>query len=205
MNRQHSALHRLTILFTAAIIAIFCGTDIASAHSTKGRIRTDLTIARPTADDFAYFMESYVHNELYRHREEKWEKRFYVREFKEVKFQENGKTAEVFFIRLDTKGNKLLDQSMVFERGRDKVWFFTDDMGVKVPVYTYLPKARYYYEKYVLPVSGGATALFLVVLGLLIWRRKRKMPQNMEEEADKGQRDQTGKLPVDTADKDQQE
>lgn len=155
------------------VFSVFFCCDSVQAHSIKGRIKTDLSLAQPKVDDFAYFMESYVHNELYRHSIDPWQMRFYVRDFKEVVLSEGGKKAEVFFVRLDTKENELLDQSMIFERGTDKVWRYTDDTGEEVRVYTYMTKPAYYYQKYVFPLGSVAIAVLVCFYGVLVWRRKK--------------------------------
>jgi hypothetical protein len=148
-------------------------TEAVLAHSTKGRKKINLDLDQPTADNFAYFMESYVHRELYRGRNAKWENRYYVRKFKEVELK--GNWAVVNFITLDAKSNDIFDDSMVFERGADGVWQYQAADGSRVRVYTYVTNIMYYSKKFsrIGPIVGvtGATAgiFFLVVL-----RRRRR-------------------------------
>ena len=157
----------LTLLFTVAMWTL---TEPAAAHSTKGRVKVDLTEKLPDADDFVYFMESYVHRELYRDKFEKWEKRFYVREFKSV--DHGDERAVVRFLTLDAKNNDFFADEMVFSRDDDGYWHHTDEKGERVDVYTYIPKTRYYYETYVLPISTVGVLLGLVLLPALFWRRR---------------------------------
>jgi hypothetical protein len=151
-----------------------------AAHSTAGRIKVDLTEKMPGMDDFAYFMESYVHRELYRNRFEQWEKRFYVKEFLRVDRSDN--RAVVHFLTLDHKENKDFADRMTFHRGEDGRWWFQSDNGERVVVYTYIPKSRYIYEKYLLPAASIGLSFAMVLLFGLVWRRRRlgKCPDSAE-------------------------
>jgi len=151
------------------LLPLLSGT--AQAHSTKGRLKVDLRAERPTVDDFAYFMESYVHTELYRDRYGDWEKRFYVKSFSGIEFERG--QAVVHFIRLDTKEKQDRAESMTFTRGKDGVWQYADGRGGNIRVYTYVMKWRYYYERYILP--GSAIGLFVVGGGYgVFWLGRRR-------------------------------
>jgi hypothetical protein len=146
-------------------------TGTAAAHSTAGRVKVDLQGKAPGVDDFAYFMESYVHRELYRGRFEQWEKRFYVKEFTAV--QHLGDRAVVRFVTLDHKENEDFADEMGFSRSRDGRWWYVPKSGDKVAVYTYVTKWSYLYDQFILPVSATGTVLGLALLAGLVWRRRR--------------------------------
>lgn len=157
-------------LLILTVVLTLCTT--AMAHSTKGRMKIDLDLERPSLDDFAFFMESYVYKELYRHQEAQWENRFYVKEFTGLELKDN--QAVVRFVRLDTKTKKDVDDRMTFERGQDGVWSFTPLKGERVKVYTYVQKGGYYYKKYILPLSIAGIVLTIGGCGLLYVVRRRK-------------------------------
>lgn len=161
------------------LLLLVCLADGALAHSTKGRKKVDLDVDRPTVDDFAFFMEGYVLQELYRNREPKWKNRYYVKEFKGVKLDE--KQAVVGFITLDAKTNGNFADSMRFERGPDGIWYYPAANGNKLKVHTYVTTAVYYSKKYgrVLPVIGlaGSTAGLVLLVAL----RRRHLAQSAGE------------------------
>nr|WP_320013190.1 hypothetical protein [uncultured Desulfobulbus sp.] len=174
-------MKRSFLLALVLLLLLLSMTEAALAHSNKGRKKMDLDLDRPTADNFAYFMESYVHRELYRGRNPKWENRYYVREFKNVDI--NGNQAVVDFIALDAKSNDTFDDSMTFVRGEDGVWQHQTPDGTRVTVYTYVPKLIYYSKKFsrIGPIVGvtGASA---GILALVVLRRRRaagKSAQNL--------------------------
>jgi len=152
----------------AILLAGFAGQ--AQAHSTAGRVKVDLDWAEPTVDDFAFFIESYVHRELYRGVYEQWEKRFYVKEFTGVELQPGG--ALVRFATLDQKLRRDFADEMRFGRGEDGVWYHPAADGGQVRVYSYIPKWRHYYQTYILP--GSAAGLVLALFALLLVRRRRR-------------------------------
>lgn len=129
-----SSLLLATLL--ATLLAIFAGQ--VQAHSTAGRVKVDLDWAEPTVDDFAFFIESYVHRELYRRVYEQWEKRFYVKEFKGVELQPGG--AVVRFATLDQKLRRDFADEMRFGRGEDGVWYHPAADGSQARVYSYIPQ-----------------------------------------------------------------
>jgi hypothetical protein len=163
----------LPVMLILLVIWLMALPHQVAAHSTAGRIKVDLTEKMPDMDDFAYFMESYVHRELYRNRFEQWEKRFYVKGFLRIDRSDN--RAVVHFLTLDHKENSDFADRMSFQRSEDGRWLFNSDHGEPVPVYTYVPKTRYYYEKYILPVSLAGLLSALALLFLLILRRRRAM------------------------------
>ena len=169
------------------ILSLFCLVLLAgltfpcssSAHSTKGRIKIDLSEKSPTVDDFAYFMESYVHRHFYDGKFEKTKNRFYVKEFKRV--EQNGNSATVHFITLDNKEKSDFEDTMTFQRGDGGVWSYTEPSGTVVVVYTYVQKWGYFYKKYILPISiGGIAVAALVLAVLMVRRRKTAMQQPVE-------------------------
>jgi hypothetical protein len=154
------------------LILVLGGIDAAQAHSTVGRVKIDLSSKQPTVDDFAYFMEYYVHKELHRHRDPQWEGRFYVKTFDRV--EQQGNKAVVHFATLDTKNRADFADSMTFERGSDGVWRYTDEKGEQVVVFTYVTKGTYYYQKYILPLSIAGLSVAVIGLFLLRLRRGRR-------------------------------
>jgi hypothetical protein len=145
----------------------------AAAHSTKGRIKIPLEKVAPTIDDVAYFCESYVHRELYRHRFENNQRRFYVKEF--VRIDREGPVATIHFLTLDVKEKRDFPDRMQIRRGADGVWTYTPAAGGEpVPLYTYVTKWGYYYQTYVLPVSAAGTVLAVALFGLLRFGQRRR-------------------------------
>ncbi len=157
-------------LFCLALVLLASGTSMA--HSTKGRMKIDLALKQPTVNDFAFFMESYVNKELYRGKFDKWENRFYVKDFKSVDLK--GNKAVVSFIRLDAKEKADVDETMTFTREKDGIWYFYPDSGERVKVYTFVMKWAYYYQTYVLPFSIPGLIVSVGVLGTLSFMRRRK-------------------------------
>lgn len=169
----------ISSVFFLLLLVTFSFPGSTMAHSTKGRIKINLSEEVPTVDNFAYFMESYVHRHFYDDTFERAEKRFYVKEFKRVEL--NGNKATVHFITLDNKEKSNFTDSMTFQRGEDGVWFYTEPSGKQVVVYTYVMKWGYYYKKYILPISMVGLGGALVVLAfLLIRKRKTAMPLTAE-------------------------
>lgn len=168
----------MIVTLCLALVLLVSGTS--RAHSTKGRLKIDLALEQPTVNDFAYFMESYVNKELYRGKFDKWENRFYVKDFKSVELK--GNKAVVSFIRLDAKEKADADQSMTFTREKDGVWYYYPDSGERVKVYTFVMKWAYYYQTYVLPFSIPGLIVSMGVLGVLYFRRKRQTRLPLPEE-----------------------
>ncbi|MBM9536581.1 hypothetical protein [Desulfobulbus alkaliphilus] len=162
----------MTTTLALTLILILGGGDAAQAHSTEGRVRIDLSLKQPGVDDFAYFMEYYVHNELHRDREPQWKGRFYVKTFDRV--EREGNRAVVYFDTLDLKNRTDFADSMTFARGSDGLWRYTSEEGEQLVVYTYVTKVTYYYQKFVLPLSIAGLSLAVIGLGLLRLRRKRR-------------------------------
>lgn len=161
-------------MFLLLVISFSAGS--AQAHSTAGRIKIDLDRKQPTTDDFAYFMESYVHRQLYESEFEKWHKRFYVKEF--LRVDQQGDRATVHFLTLDFKEKRDFPDSMTFERNRDGVWYYQPEKGgEKIVVHTYVMKWGYYYQRYILPASVAGLALGLSALALLFIKRRKTGPQ----------------------------
>ncbi|MBN2231409.1 MAG: hypothetical protein JW781_01130 [Deltaproteobacteria bacterium] len=162
-----------TLLLLPALIVLFgLLAGSAGAHSTAGRIKVDLDLSEPGVDDFAYFIESYVHRQLYDGKFAESRRRFYVREFIGVEHED--RRATVRFLVLDNKNKRIFPDAMNFSRRPDGVWRYRGAAGDFIPVYTYTMRWTYYYRRYILPVSVGGTALGLGLLALLRRGRNRK-------------------------------
>ena len=161
----------LMVLMTAAVGMLMFSANSAWAHSTKGRIKVQLTKATPTVDDMAYFIEYYVHKVKYAKQYKNTKNRFYLREF--LRIDQEGDTAEVFFTVQDFKANKRFDDSLRFVRNQDHTWSCIQADGeIGPPIYTYMKKYDYYSQKYILPV---ATAGLMLAGGVFVYLRiKRK-------------------------------
>lgn len=168
-----SLMKTIVTALVLALILVLGGINAALAHSTADRVKIDLQLKQPGVDDFAYFMENYVHKELHRHREPQWEGRFYVKAFDRV--EREGNRAMVHFVTLDTKARADFADSMTFERGSDGLWRYASEEGEQLVVYTYVTKGTYYYQKYVLPVSIVGISLAITGLGLLRVQRRRRL------------------------------
>jgi len=121
-------------------------------------------------DDTAYFMESYVHNHLYKDRYEKWENRFYVNKF--INIKQNKNHAVINFKTLDVKTKNIFNDKMTINRLENGRWVYPTMNGEeRVELYTYIKKTTYYYNKYVFPVSAGG---FIVALSGLAFIRIKK-------------------------------
>ncbi|WP_448871224.1 hypothetical protein [Desulfobulbus propionicus] len=165
-------MRRMVVKGVVLVVLLLSLADVALAHSTKGRKKVDLDVDQPTVDDFAFFMEGYVLQELYRNREPKWENRYYVKEFKGVELL--GNRAEVSFIALDVKTNDDFADIMRFERGNDGIWFFTAADGHTIKVHTYVTTSAYFAKKYgkTLPLIGLAGAIAGLMLLMALLRRR---------------------------------
>jgi len=144
----------------------------ALAHSTADRVRIELKESRPAVDDVAYFIESYVHRQLYSDHTPGTENRFVVKDF--IAVEQEGDTAVVRFITLDKKGNKSFEDSMSIQRGSGGIWRHQPkDGGEPLDIYTYVTKTRYYWE-----TSWKRIAIILGVLSCLspvaLWHVKRE-------------------------------
>ncbi len=147
----------------------------AKAHSTKGRVKIEMSKDMPTIDDFAYFMEYYIHNHFYRGKFEQAEKRFYVKEFIDINLDTKGRKAVVRFRTLDNKTKKDFEDSMTFQRGDTGSWLFKAEGALTAePVYTYVSKGEYYLQRYPKPLAVGSGVLGVAALGLMVWQQKRK-------------------------------
>jgi len=165
-------MKRAGIIGLVCLALLLALSDTAMAHSKKGRMKIDLTVEEPTVNDFAFFIESYVNKELYRDKFDKWDSRFYVKDFKTVEHKDN--RATVSFIVLDTKERSDFDDSMTFEREENGIWFYHTPKGEHIKVYTFVMKGAYYYRNYVLPFAIPGMVLSVCGLGTLFFLRKRK-------------------------------
>jgi hypothetical protein len=170
--KRHPPIPAVIVLLLAAVLLTAAAAPV-QAHSTKGRIKIPLEKEKIGVDDVAYFVESYVHRELYKDRFEPSEKRFYVKEF--VRVARDGPRADIHFIVLDVKEKTTFPGVMTLQRDSDGTWrYWAKNATAPLEVYTYVMKWGYYYQRYILPISmaGAGLALFLLVVLRLIKRRK---------------------------------
>ena len=169
---------RLSIVLIFALLAVTVvlpGQAMAHRRS-KNTIRINLDREQPTVDDFAFFMESYVHRHFYKGKFPVSEKRFYLKEFSGLK--QEGNKITVKFLTLDNKTKKTFADSMDFTRIPAGNWIYITDNGEKKEVYTYVNKFGYYYQKFHLSsVFGTGLAAGLVIFGVMrLKQKKRQLP-----------------------------
>ena len=142
-------------------------------HSTKGRIKIPLEKAALSIDDVAYFVESYVHRELYAKHGAENKRRFYVKAF--AGLDPGGNQAVVRFTVLDLKENRTFPDRMTIFRGDDGLWRYAPGGGDEVvPLYTYVKKWGYYYQRYIQPFSLIGAGIAVAALVLLRIRRRKQ-------------------------------
>lgn len=133
------------IIGLLAVVGLLLLAGPVLAHSTAGRVKVPLDFKQPEVDDVAYFIESYVHRELYSDGTAGTENRFVVKNFNGLEM--NGDRLVVRFTTLDKKGNASFDDSMTLLRGKDDVWRFEPkNGGAALEVYTYITTTRYNWE-----------------------------------------------------------
>ncbi|MCG8642531.1 MAG: hypothetical protein MI862_22585 [Desulfobacterales bacterium] len=153
------------------VLLVLSLTGTALSHSTKGRIKIPLDKKTLEIDDIAYFVESYVHRELYKGKFEKAEKRFYVNKFHNIK--QDGNTAVINFRTLDNKTREKFDDQMAIHRLDNGVWAYKNGQEPR-EMYTYVLKTGYYYKKYVLPVSAAGIVIAIAFLAVYRTMKRRK-------------------------------
>lgn len=164
---------RVIMILMAAVFMISFAAGPAWAHSTKGRIKIQLTQKTVTVNDMAYFIEFYVHKVKYLKKYKTIKNRFYLKEF--IRVDQDGDNAEVFFTVHDFRKDVSFDDSVKFIRNKDHTWSYICENGeVGDPVYTYVKKTDYYAEKYVFPVAGVGLVLALGAFVFLRFKRKDK-------------------------------
>lgn len=163
-------MRRFLLSVTMLFLVLLTMGGAASAHSTKGKMKVELDLENPTANDFAYFIDAYVLKELYRNREPVWENRFYVKDYTGIELQ--GNQATVSFLTLDTKTNKNFPEKMRFEREGDGVWHYHAAGGAELPVHTYTTKGTYYWNKYGTLITVCAGIASVAGAGVLVMRRR---------------------------------
>lgn len=133
----------MTALLTVIGLLILAGPVLA--HSTAGRVKVPLDFKQPEVDDVAYFIESYVHRELYSDGTAGTENRFVVKDF--IKVEQDKDTAVVRFVTLDKKDNNSFEDSMALQRGSGGVWLYQPKNGGEpLELHTYITTARYNWE-----------------------------------------------------------
>ena len=173
---------RIILFFlTFSLLCFLTLADSASAHVRgKWTIKVDLNKDFPTYDDFAFFIESYVHRNLYLHKFEKPTKRFYVAVFTSVDQLDD--QATVFFSVLDNKNKTRFADKMMFKRRPDKVWVYIDAAKKELPVFTYEKWISYYERTWHLQYwFAAAVFLLLVVLFWLRHKRRRKSAVSIDK------------------------
>lgn len=146
----------------------------ALSHSTKSRMKIPLDKKTLEIDDIAYFVESYVHRELYKHKYGKAEKRFYVNKF--YKIEQNGSKAVIYFRTLDNKRKNYFDDEMAVRRQANGIWVYENAWEMR-EMYTYVKKTGYYYKKYVLPIGavGIGISFAVLVIGRIAGKNKKSL------------------------------
>ncbi|PTN31944.1 hypothetical protein [Desulfonatronum sp. SC1] len=158
-------------LILALVVAIWVGgVGQAWGHSTEGLVRVMLDKAKPTYDDFAFFIEPYVNQEKYKGVHEPYRGRFYAMD-DVMELRLMGREAEATFEVLDMRGNERFLDTMRFVRGDDGFWRFMGAEGGPREVFTYIPEWEHILKTKVQP--GGMVGL-PVMLALLIWLRLRR-------------------------------
>jgi hypothetical protein len=145
----------------------------AFAHSTAGRIKTDLKKTNPAIDDFAYFSEPYVTHHLFfeQTKDSKKKMRFFLKEFKNIRIE--NRKAFIEIVVLDIKNHSTFPHTLEFERDKSGFWHFNSSDNEKIKVFTYVTKGSYYYNKYILPVSFIGLLFFAGFFIFIKFKRKK--------------------------------
>jgi hypothetical protein len=159
------------VMLAMMVIVSWAWAGDARAHSTEGRVRVVLDKAKPTYDDFAYFIEPYVNQEKYKGIHQTYMGRFYAMDVVELRTQ--GREAEATFEVLDVSSNQRFLETMRFTRGNDGIWRYTEAEGGPREVFTYIPRWRHILETYIQPVALVGLPLLVVLLVLLRLRRNK--------------------------------
>lgn len=158
------------------LLMLLCA-DAALAHGTADRVKVPLDFDQPGVNDVAYFIESYVHGELYGDGTSATENRFVVKDF--VGVDQDRDRAVVRFVSLDKKDNRSFEDSMTLERGPGGVWRYQPKSGGEpLEVFTFVTKTRYHWEtswKRIVLILGALAALS----PLALWHVKRRERQAM--------------------------
>ncbi|WP_152555217.1 hypothetical protein [Desulfonatronum thiodismutans] len=159
-------------MLVLALLAVVSVVVVGQAwgHSTEGLVRVMLDKAKPTYDDFAFFIEPYVNQEKYKGVHEPYRGRFYAMD-DVMELRLMGREAEATFEVLDMRGNERFLDTMRFVRGDDGFWRFMDAEGGPREVFTYIPEWEHILKTKVQP--AGIVGL-PVMLALLIWLRLRR-------------------------------
>lgn len=166
------------ILALLAVVSVVC-VGQAWAHSTEGRVRVVLDKAKPTYDDFAYFIEPYVNREKYKGVHEPYMGRFYAMDDLML-LDISGREAVASFEVLDVRGNERFQEQMRFVRGDDGIWRFMDSEDGPREVFTYIPEWEHVLKTKVQPAAMVGLPLLLVFLVVLRLRRKKSPKQPAE-------------------------
>lgn len=162
------------IFFMSCILVLISVS--AFAHSTAGRIKTDLDKKNPGIDDFAYFSEPYVTHHLFldKMKNSKKRMRFFLKEFNKINLE--NKKAFIKITVLDIKTHETFPYTLEFERDKSGKWYFNSPDNKKVKVFTYVTKKAFYYDKYIFPLSlGGIFILGFLFLFLRIKKNTGKI------------------------------
>lgn len=177
-NLSYRGAHFCLILALVAAVGVG-SVGFAWAHSTEGRVRVVLDKAKPTYDDFAYFIEPYVNQEKYKGVHEPYRGRFYAMDdVMELRIQ--GREALATFEVLDFRGNDRFLDTMRFVRGNDGIWRYVDGEGGSREVYTYIPEWEHFLRTKVQPVGMFGLPMMLMLLVVLRLRREKGPKQPAE-------------------------
>lgn len=167
------------VLALLAAVSLGC-VGQAWAHSTEELVRVMLDKAKPTYDDFAYFIEPYVNREKYKGVHEPYMGRFYVMD-DVMKLEITGREAVATFEVLDVRGNERFLETMRFVRSDDGIWRFMDAEDGPREVFTYIPEWEHVLKTKVQPAAMIGLPLMLVLLFVL--RRRRLARQSAGKNA----------------------
>lgn len=161
-----------TFRFLLVLFVLFFCVGMAHAHSTEGRVRVMLDKAKPTYDDFAYFIEPYVNREKYKGVHQPYMGRFYAMD-DVMELRIEGRKAEATFEVLDLRGNERFLDTMSFVRGEDGTWRYLEAEGGPREVFTYIPEWEYILKTRGQPAAIIVLPLLLALLVVLRLRRKK--------------------------------
>lgn len=176
---------RRTMIVGMLALPFLLSASQAAAHSTKGRVKVDLSDEIPTMDAFAYFIESHVNRERFADTGEPFRDRYIVDRFSSM--EQYGSSATVRFVVLDKNGDRRFEDSMTFQRSPGGTWEYLAPDGRRVKVYTYISKSTYHYRTFIKPLGWLIPAVAAFIIGsaamkrIRSWYRRRAAPQPAPE------------------------
>ncbi len=176
---------RRTMIVGMLALSFLLTASPALAHSTKGRVKVDLSDEIPTMDAFAYFIESHVNRERFADTGEPFRDRYIVDRFSSM--EQYGSSATVRFVVLDKNGDRRFEDSMTFQRSPGGTWEYLAPDGRRVKVYTYISKSTYHYRTFIKPLGWLIPGVAAFIIGsaamkrIRSWYRRRAAPQPAPE------------------------